>query len=197
MNTEYHLRPRTTSLGMIETVFTTGGHIFVSKFLDNWPAHLIFTLNPLNYLISRVVSYYVSMRWNAKKLLSEWFDPVESFLEAIARTDSIVCGPVVCDFFRRVDPSRRDLHIITRIDGFSQISTILRMGSNWYTPLTDHAGEMASNDTLYGSHYRLRVRTIAFLQRYYSWKKVIIHIVSGDPIEFILTCGSSACSPSS
>lgn len=192
----YSLLPR-ARLAPMESAFIMGGHDFLLKFLDSWPAHLVCILNRLSFLLSRAILYYTSVRWNAKELLSMWVNPVQHFFDAIGETDSIVCGSAVCDFFRRVQPSYRNLDIIAGPDGINRISTILRLDS--YMPGIEIREERIDREDRYssgGRSYQVVVRTFVFQRVLHSWQKVSVHLVHGDPLEFLLACGSSGYLPS-
>lgn len=189
--------PPSGSIPTLQGMLLVGGRELIWRMFDSWSVDLIMQFSMLDFKISCISRFYASRVWNIPFVLAHWVEDVNRFLGILDETDSIVCGPTVTKFFRRELCTSGTLDICTGVEGFRRLKDLL--DTEGYRAFR----VIASKDTqhrvpvplIYARtavhQYNVTVDASIFEDMSDTRRFIAIHVVHGDPVEFLVTLSSS------
>lgn len=157
------------------------------RFFETWPASTISLMAKTNFYMWCLTKEYISFRWNPKDLMAAWFEDVEGFFSVLGESGAVICGPSVSNFFNRSTPYTVALDICIDRDSLRLIVQFLT------AERYNYPGDSRFTST-FSPTVAFRVYTFLF-HKFPTNTTVAIHVVHGDPVGFLLFCGTSAYIP--
>lgn len=167
-----------------ERVLVEGGHNLIKQFFASWPPNSVLYVSRVNFLMASAIRGYMVSRWDHRKLLLNWVVDVDRLLAMMDATESFICGPAAAEFFHFGDNSCSNLDICVTTSGFTALTEIL--GFERYRHGT--RGLFASS---FSPTMAEKVFTFKFYRDCDVGCSITAHLVRGDPLEFIIGCGTS------
>lgn len=168
----------------IEKMLYQGGKEFLRPFFDIWSPHLIVTLSLTSFPIASIIRGYLYIRWNVTALLKHWVNDIDRLLSFMDSTDTIICGPVVSQFFARQKGPSPNLDICVKHEAFGHLKELLR-GQAYRHRLT------AVFTSTFEPTSRYQVQSFVFHSRLNSEISITVHVVHSDPLRFLISCATS------
>lgn len=171
-------------LSILEHTLLVGGHSFSSHLFDSWPAESIIRLAQTSFILWNVFQAYTSHAWNLNVALTGWFPNCTRLIRLLGETSAILCGPAVIKFFDRKQIGNNNIDICVAADGLDPLVRFLL--DNMYT-------HEKSLDFTSSTRTDTEQRNFGFVfgADKHCEHSVTLHVVQGDPVEFLLSSSSS------
>lgn len=169
---------------LLELTLIRGGSSLVHAFFNVWFSSSIFTISRTNFSLWNLTRAYIAFKWNPHNLIARWFRSPDRFFRLLDDSSAIVCGPSVYQFFERSVYSAGTLDVCVNGKGYSMILQFL--GQESYRFRRD---DVASTSVLRPDP-AAGVLVHSFLFQRGSGS-VAVHVVRGDPLNFIINYATS------
>lgn len=194
-------------LSKIELTLIVGGQTIIRAIFDLLPADVIFRFGRVNFLISEIVHYYSRTTWDGQKMLNRWVGDTGRLYELMKLTRTVICGPIVSRFFDRFQHNTGNLDVVVDYEGLRHISRFLRPSLfdtlypenlHYYDPPIRFQKQPDIGPTYNDSpqsrgkrNYTVVSQSWIYRHSYQTGRSVTLHLIQGDPLEFLVACASS------
>lgn len=172
------------STSPLEITLIRGGSLLVHKFFDSWPSPIVYLFSTASFAAWSIVREYIAFRWDPRAVIARWFNDIDGFVSLMKKSQVIVCGPLVSQYFDRAQRFTENMDICVERGRFGQLLEYL--GAEAYRYPRNAMFVSTFQPTI-----SYHVRTFLFHKPAHRDLTISVHVVQGDPVEFILTCAAS------